>query len=321
MKWKIKDIWIDNPIVAAPMAGISNGAFRELCFKMGAGLVYTEMVSDKAIIYRNQKTMKMLEIDDRHHPIALQLFGSDVDSMVQASQYLDQNTNCDIIDINMGCPVNKVVKTGAGSALMKEPDKAVAIVEKILKVIHKPLTVKMRLGYTHDDINYMSLAKRLEEVGVSAITLHARTRSDMYEGKADWRYIRELKKVLNIPVIGNGDIKNIKDAIAHLDEADAIMIGRGLIGKPFLIKEILAYLNNEDYEEPTIKERFAMCLEHFTKLSLLYGEKTAASQMRSIAPHYLSGLKNASRYKARMSQIASITELEMIFKDYMDQSL
>ena len=236
----IKNKEIKSPIIIAPMAGITNGAFRELCFEFGAGLVYTEMVSDKAIFYNNKKTMDMLEIDDRFHPVSLQLFGRDIDTMVYAAKIMDTQTNCDFIDINMGCPVQKVVKTGAGSAMMLDEDNAVEVVKAIIQNVSKPVTVKMRLGFTLKNMNYLSLAKRLEEVGVSAIALHARTRGQMYDGHSDWSHIKNLKDNLKIPVIGNGDVKTVDDFIKMKEETgcDAVMIGRGIVGNPFLIKEI-----------------------------------------------------------------------------------
>ncbi len=318
---QIGKIKINSPIIVAPMAGISNGAFRQICFEFGAGLVYSEMVSDKAIFYNNQRTLDMLKVDDNYHPVSLQLFGSDIDTMVYAAKVLDKNTNCDIIDINMGCPVNKVIKTGAGSAMMKKEDESVQIVEKIIKNVSKPVTVKMRLGFDTEHKNYLSLSKKLEEVGVSAIALHARTRSQMYEGNADWSYIKILKDNLKIPVIGNGDVKSVNDFIKMKNETkcDAIMIGRALVGNPFLIKEINNYLNGEIKVEIDIDDRFNYCLMHAEKLINLFGEKLAISQMRGLAPHYISGLYNATKYKNKMNTMNSYDELLNILKEYKEE--
>ena len=316
--FKIGDITINSKIVAGPMAGISNAAFREILFENGAELVYTEMVSDKAIVYRNEKTLKMCDIDDRYHKVAVQLFGSDVGSMREAAIYLDQNTNADIIDINMGCPVPKVVKTGAGSGLMKDPDRAVEITKAIVENVKKPVTVKMRLGSILDDMNYLELARRLEDVGVKAITLHARTRSQMYEGKADWHHIKVLKENLKIPVIGNGDIKTPEDIKARLAETgcDAIMIARALVGDPFLIKKGEDLLAKGTYDDVDIDTRFAMCLAHARKLCALFSEKNAMKMMREITPHYLSGLPNSTKVKAKTNLVETYAELEEILENY-----
>lgn len=316
----IKNKEIKSPIVIAPMAGISNGAFRELCFEFGAGLVYTEMVSDKAIFYDNKKTMDMLVVDDNYHPISMQLFGSDKDSMVYAAKILDKKTNCDFIDINMGCPVHKVVKTGAGSAMMLEEDKAVDIVKAIIDNVDKPVTVKMRLGYTLKNMNYLSLAKKLESVGVSLIALHARTRGQMYDGHADWSHIKTLKENLSIPVIGNGDVKTVDDFIRMRQETncDGVMIGRGCVGNPFLIKEISNYLDGKDNIEISIDEKFKYCLAHAEKLVNLKGERIGISEMRGLAPHYISGLYEATTYKEKMNRMDTYSDLVNILNEYKD---
>lgn len=311
---------IKSPIIIAPMAGITNGAFRELCFEFGAGLVYTEMVSDKAIFYNNKKTMDMLEIDDNYHPISLQLFGTDIDTMVYAAKVMDKNTNCDFIDINMGCPVHKVVKTGAGSAMMIEEDKSVEVVKAIIDNVSKPVTVKMRLGYTLKNMNYLSLAKKLETIGVSAIALHARTRGQMYEGHADWSHIKTLKDNLSIPVIGNGDVKTVNDFVRMKEETgcDAVMIGRGIVGNPFLIKEISNYLDGKDSIEVSIEDRFKYCLAHAEKLCKLKGEKIGISEMRGLASHYINGLYGASNVKLKMNSMDSYSDLVNILDEYRD---
>ena len=314
----IKNKEIKSPIIIAPMAGITNGAFRELCFEFGAGLVYTEMVSDKAIFYNNKKTMDMLEIDDRFHPVSLQLFGRDIDTMVYAAKIMDTQTNCDFIDINMGCPVQKVVKTGAGSAMMLDEDNAVEVVKAIIQNVSKPVTVKMRLGFTLKNMNYLSLAKRLEEVGVSAIALHARTRGQMYDGHSDWSHIKNLKDSLKIPVIGNGDVKTVDDFIKMKEETgcDAVMIGRGIVGNPFLIKEISNYLEGKDNIKVSVDDRFNYCLKHAEKLVKLKGEKLGISEMRGLAPHYISGLYEATTYKEKMNKMNTYSDLVQIFDDY-----
>ena len=313
---KIGNVKLKNNIVIAPMAGITNRSFRELCFEFGAGLVEMEMVSDKAIFYMNKKTLKMLEIDDAVHPIAIQIFGSDPKTMAYATKYICENVDVDIIDINMGCPVNKVVKTGAGSALMRDEKLAIKVVKAVLKTSNKPVTVKMRLGWDKESINYLSLAKKLEKAGVSAISLHARTRSQMYQGKADWEAIKELKKELSIPVIGNGDIKTLDDFIKYEKYCDAVMIGRGIVGNPFLIKQIINYKNGKRNCKITYKSRFKQLLNHTNKLIKLKGEKSAIYEMRGLASHYINGLYMCTKYKNRMSSMCSLDDLKNILKEY-----
>ena len=308
---RIKNKEIKSPIVIAPMAGISNGAFRELCFEFGAGLVYTEMVSDKAIFYDNKKTMDMLVVDDNYHPISMQLFGSDKDSMVYAAKILDKKTNCDFIDINMGCPVHKVVKTGAGSAMMLEEDKAVDIVKAIIDNVDKPVTVKMRLGYTLKNMNYLSLAKKLESVGVSLIALHARTRGKMYDGHADWSHIKTLKENLSIPVIGNGDIDCYESA-KHMMEytgCDAVAIGRGAEGNPWIFRELIAGLNGEEYEKPSSSEVKEMIMRHARMIIDYKGEYIGVREMRKHAAWYTAGFKGASKLRGRLNEAESYESL------------
>lgn len=313
---QIGNVKIEKPVIMAPMAGVSNGAFRRLCYEFGAGLLTCEMVSDKAIYYANQKTLKMLELDDDIHPVSLQIFGSDPQTMELAAIKLNENTNCDIVDVNMGCPVTKVVKTGAGSALLKNEDLAIEIVKRVVDVSKKPVTVKMRLGYDHDHENYLTLAKKFEELGVSAIALHARTRSQMYEGKADWTKIKLLHETLNIPVIGNGDIKTLDDYIKYKDYCSAVMIGRGIVGNPFLIRQINDYEENKEINEISYQERLASLIDHTQKLIKFYDEKTAIRQMRGLAPNYISGLYMATIYKQKMLKMETFEDLLSIINEY-----
>ena len=317
--WKIDNIEINNPLVIAPMAGISNAAFRSICYNFKAGLVYSEMVSDKALHYKDEKTKELLISYDEEHPLTMQIFGKDIDTMVEAAIYLDTQTNCDIIDINMGCPANKIVKSGGGSNLLREPEHAINIVKNIVKAVNKPVTVKMRLGYDHNNINYLYLAKEFEKVGAKAIALHARTKSDLYQGKANWEHIKLLKQELNIPVIGNGDIRSLEDYIKYKEytKCDAIMIGRGVLGNPFLIKEIVDYENKSEHNTPTYVEKVNMCLQHATKLIELKGERIAMKQMRGIAPWYLTGIPYSTKVKTKFTKIVKYEDLKTIIDDYI----
>lgn len=321
MKWKIKDVELNNQVIVAPMAGVTDLAYRLILKEFEAGLIYTEMVSDKGLLFENQKTREMVEVLDLEKPIALQLFGSEVDSMVEAAKFIDQNSNCDIIDINMGCPVNKVVKSGAGSKLMTTPDLAYEIVSKIVMVVKKPVTVKIRAGWDHKNINAVEYAKLMESAGVSAIAVHGRTRSDMYSGRANWDIIKEVKEAVKIPVIGNGDIKTPEDAKSMLEytKCDAIMIGRGLLGNPFLIKQTVDFLENGKYNEEISNEtRRKYLLEHINKLILLKGEHIATLEMRSHAAWYVKGMKGSSKIKTQIVTANSTKEMIEIIDRYFD---
>lgn len=317
--WKIRELCIDNPIVIAPMAGISNKAFRMICREFGAGLIYTEMVSDKAICYSNKKTLDMTDVDESEHPLTMQLFGHDLDSMVKAAIYLDTQTTCDIIDINMGCPVNKIVKSEAGSAMMKDVEHASLVVSEIVKAVKKPVTVKIRAGWDQDHINAVEFAKAMERAGASAIAVHGRTRKQMYEGKADWDIIRQVKQAVDIPVIGNGDVTTPQLAKKMLEETgvDAVMIGRGCLGDPWLIKATTHYLaTGELLDDTNVEEKFNLALTHAKSLVKLKGENIGIKEMRGHAAWYMKGLKYSHRVKDHISVMNTYKEFESILRNY-----
>lgn len=317
--FKIGNIEIENPVVMAPMAGITNMAFRKIIKDFGAGLVYSEMVSDKALCYGNTKTIDMLQVDEGEHPVSIQLFGGEVETMVKAAKFIDQHSNCDIIDINMGCPVNKVLKAEAGSKLLLYPDKIYEIVKGIVDNVSKPVTVKIRSGFDKEHINAVEVARLIEKAGASAIAVHGRTRSQMYEGKADWGIIGDVKAAVKIPVIGNGDIKSVDDAKRMLAQTnvDAVMIGRAALGNPWLIKQVVESLNTgEEVLEPTYQEKIMQCLAHAKKLMEIEPEKVAMFQMRGHAPWYIKGLKSSARVKNELSKIDTYKQLETILAEY-----
>lgn len=307
--FKIGNVEIKNRIVLAPMAGISNSAFRRIAKEMGVGLVVAEMVSDKAIFYGSKKTIDMLYMKEEERPISQQIFGSDKDSFVYAAKYILETMKPDIIDINMGCPVPKVAtRAQAGSALLKNPDKVYEIVKAVVDAVNVPVTVKIRSGWDEKSINAVEIAKVIEKAGASAITVHPRTRSQGYSGKADWNIIKQVKNAVNIPVIGNGDIKSCYDAKRMLDETncDAVMIGRGVLGNPWLIRDCIDYLNNKKIKEVSILDRLNMVLKHFNYLLEFKEEKIAVLEMRTQVCYYLKGI--SKEYKQKFMQINSKEE-------------
>ena len=301
MGFYIKDIYVNNQIILAPMAGVSNSPFRLRSRIHGAGMVYAEMVSDKGLIHKNEKTIQMLYMTDEEKPMAQQIFGSDLESMVEAAMYVDTHSNCDVIDINMGCPVPKVaVKAQAGAALMKNPPKIYEIVKHITENVSKPVTVKIRSGWDDQSVNAVDVAKEIERAGASAIIVHARTRAQGYSGKASLDVIKAVKEAVGIPVIGNGDVVDGPSAKRMLDYTgcDAVMIGRAALGNPWIFKEIDAYLKGEEeVVRPTPHEIKTLMLEHLDDLVRLKGEKVGVLEMRSHGPWYLKGLTNATELR------------------------
>ncbi len=319
MKWKIREIEISNQIVVAPMAGVTNPAFRRIVKEFGAGLVYTEMISDKGLGHHNQRTRSMLKVEVDEHPVSLQIFGGDAESLVEAAILIDRESDADIIDINMGCPVNKVIKSEAGSKLMKDPDKAYEIVRQIVQAVQKPVTVKIRSGWDQEHINAVEFARKMESAGVSAIAIHPRTRTQMYSGRADWSIIKAVKNAVSIPVIGNGDIATPEDAKRMMEETgcDAVMIGRGLLGNPWLIRQMVEYMDCGTYSsELSDRDRQAGIERHMNNLIAEVGEKRAILEMRSHAAWYLKGMKNSAKARDEASRAKTKEDLIKILDHF-----
>ncbi len=317
--FKIGNVEIPNRVVLAPMAGISNVAFRKTVKEFGAGMVCAEMISDKALITNNKRTLKMLEVDETEHPMSLQIFGGEKDTLVEAAKYVDKHTNADIIDINMGCPVNKVIRCEAGARWLLDPDKIYEMVSAVVEAVEKPVTCKMRIGWDEEHIYAVENAKAAERAGVAAIAIHGRTRVQMYEGKANWDVIRQVKEAVNIPVIGNGDVTTPELAKKMLDETgvDAVMIGRAAQGNPWIIYRTVHYLETgELLDEPSLDEKIDVLTLHMDRLIDLKGEKTAIMEMRKHASWYLRNVKGGGQVRRQINTVETRRDLIQLLTQF-----
>ncbi|WP_326717060.1 tRNA dihydrouridine synthase DusB [Vagococcus jeotgali] len=318
--WKIGDVEVSNRVVVAPMAGISNSAFRMTVKEFGAGLVVCEMISDKGIKQRNKKTLDMLHIEEGEHPLSLQIFGSDIDILVEAAKFVEENTTADIIDINMGCPVNKIIKAEAGARWLLDPNKVYDIVAAVSSAVKKPITVKQRIGWDADHVYAVENALAAESAGASAVAMHGRTRMQMYEGKADWDVLRQVNQALTIPFMGNGDVKTPEDAKRMLDYVgcDGVMIGRAALGNPWMIYRTKHYLETgELVDEPSPEVKIDTAKLHLDRLVKLKGEKIACLEFRQHAAYYLKGAPRAAKTKVAINKAQTQSEMNLILDEYV----
>lgn len=323
MEWKIGNVTIPNQIVVAPMAGINNSSFRLTAREFGAGLVVCEMVSDKGIKFRNKKTLDMLYVNPQEKPVSIQIFGGDQDSLVQAARYVSENSNADIIDINMGCPVKKITKEDAGSRWLLDPDKVYHVVKAVSSAIDKPLTVKMRTGWDSDHIYAVENTLAAQEGGAAAIAMHGRTKAQFYQGKADWDILHDVAEKLTIPFMGNGDIKTPEDAKYMIEQvgADAAMVGRAVLGNLWKLNAMEHYLETgELLPEPEPREKINTAKIQLERLVDLKGEKVAVPEFRSQAAYYLKGIPHAARTRAKVMEVDTMKEvfdiLDKFIEDY-----
>ena len=320
---KIGNVQLDNEVFLSPMAGVTDLPFRTICKEKGCGMLYTEMINAKALCYDDENTKKMLNLEDDGHPVAVQIFGSDPEYMGKAASIMNQYTN-DILDINMGCPAPKVIKNGDGSALMRNPKLAAEVLTAVAKNSKKPVTLKIRKGWDDNSVNALEIAKIAEECGISALAIHGRTREQFYSGKADWDIIAEIKQSINIPVIGNGDVFDVQDAVNMLEKTkcDAIMIGRGSQGNPWIFNRINHYMKTgEVLPEPTLEEKISTAIKHMNLAVAEHGEYVAVREMRKHIGWYLKGLKNSAKYRDQINKITDYKEVISMLEEYVQHSL